>query len=85
MQSRAANFIKLELGIEMNDKFLTVKEVCNFLHVSKSTFYRVLAKEPSFPAPLKIGTHCVRYRMSEVITFCVQHTQVSEQHSEASK
>jgi prophage regulatory protein len=44
---------------------ISIKELCKVLDVSRATIYRWTA-EQSFPAPVRLGRHSVRWRVEEV-------------------
>ncbi len=44
---------------------LRLAEVCELLAVSRSTIYRRVS-DGSFPAPIRLGSHSVRWRLEEV-------------------
>lgn len=67
-------FVEIEKPVHPTDKdykFLTIKEVCKILNVSRSTVYRKIkpenpAYDPSFPKPAKFGGSCTRWSNIEL-------------------
>ena len=54
----------------MTDIYITTKEVCAGLHISRSTFYRLKENDPRFPKPIRLSSHCVRYSLTAVNAYC---------------
>ena len=56
-------------------RYLTIKEVCEKLKLSRSTVYNKLnAKksrfhDPSFPTPRRLGKRCIRWVEAEIDTW----------------
>ncbi|MXZ73643.1 MAG: AlpA family transcriptional regulator [Gemmatimonadetes bacterium] len=48
-----------------NDRFVTVRDVLQMTHLSRTTIYRLMA-EGIFPKPIKVGLRAVRWKESEV-------------------
>lgn len=53
----------------MSEQYLTRREICEALSISRSTFYRQLTLNPNFPKPIQISAACKRYRESELEQF----------------
>jgi len=49
----------------------TIAEICNHLHIGKTSFYR-LTHTPGFPAAIRFNRKTVRYDLSQVINFVNQ-------------
>jgi len=65
------NFMTLSTGAAiMSDKYISTKEVCQLLGISRSTFYRRIVNHPAFSTPLRISENCIRYRMSDIHKYC---------------
>lgn len=50
----------------------TIAEICEYLHIGKTTFYRLSAK-PGFPEAIRFNHRIVRYDLAQVVDF-IQHT-----------
>ena len=50
----------------MSDKYLTRREICDALNISRSTFYRRFTQNPNFPKPISISSGCKRYSQRAV-------------------
>lgn len=51
----------------------TVAEICEYLHIGKTTFYR-LAATPGFPEAIRFNQRVVRYELTKVIDFIKSDT-----------
>ena len=58
-------------------QFLSIKEVCTRLCVSKGSIYLWL-QAGRFPAPVKLGPNCVRWKVSDIQAWVEQVTQTTE-------
>lgn len=47
------------------DKLLTINEVCEFLQITRQTYYK-LCKNPDFPKFIDIGHNIKRYSLKEL-------------------
>ncbi len=59
-------------GIFMNNlkrqPLSTIAEICEYLHIGKTTFYR-LSATPGFPEAIRFNQRIVRYELVKVIDF----------------
>ncbi|UUY09015.1 hypothetical protein LRS11_02990 [Pseudomonas sp. J452] len=46
----------------------TISEICEYLHIGKTTFYR-LSATPGFPEAIRFNQRVVRYDLAKVIDF----------------
>lgn len=46
----------------------TIGEICEYLHIGKTTFYR-LSATPGFPEAIRFNQRVVRYELAKVIDF----------------
>lgn len=61
-------------------RFITKKELCSTLGISRATLERAIANG-SFPKPYKIGRRAVRWRSDEVVYFLNGLTRVDDAYS----
>lgn len=54
----------------------TIAEICEYLHIGKTTFYR-LSATPGFPEAVRFNQRVVRYELAKVIDF-IQPNQLKE-------
>jgi prophage regulatory protein len=59
----------------MNEQYLRRSEVERLVGLSKATIYRRV-RAGSFPAPYHIGGSAVRWRLTDLVTWSAQHSQV---------
>jgi excisionase family DNA binding protein len=52
---------------------LTVKDVCAKLKVTKSTVYKMLREDPSFPRSITIGPRVVRWKEADLTAWIDDH------------
>ena len=57
------------------DRLLTRREVQDRLSVSRTTIYRLIENDASFPRPLKIGGSTLRWR-EEAVTAWIDSREV---------
>jgi len=50
------------------EKLLTRREVEQFIRLSRSSIYRMMA-ENRFPRPLRVGVRAIRFRQSDINTW----------------
>jgi len=64
-------FDSINPGVKkMKDKLISIKSICAFLSISRSTFYRQLKTHPCFSNPSRIGEQIVRYKFSDLVAYC---------------
>lgn len=51
----------------------TIAEICEYLHIGKTTFYRLCAT-PGFPEAIRFNQRVVRYDLAKVIDFIKSDT-----------
>lgn len=51
------------------EKYLTVRDIADRYSVSIATVWRWTAERPEFPAPVKLGAACTRWKLSQVTVF----------------
>jgi predicted DNA-binding transcriptional regulator AlpA len=51
------------------DRLLTVKTVGEILGIHARSVWRLLASDPSFPRPVKVGTGATRWRASDLSAY----------------
>ncbi|MBE7373194.1 MULTISPECIES: helix-turn-helix transcriptional regulator [Pseudomonadaceae] len=51
----------------------TIAEICEYLHIGKTTFYR-LSATPGFPEAIRFNQRVVRYDLAKVIDFIKSDT-----------
>ena len=54
----------------------TIADICEYLHIGKTTFYR-LSATPGFPEAIRFNHRVVRYDLSKVIDF-IQADHIKE-------
>lgn len=60
------------MNIAISQKVIRIKDVISMIGVSRSTIYDWINKEsprfdPTFPRPIKLGTHSVGWREQQLI------------------
>jgi prophage regulatory protein len=58
---------------ENEDRFLTIKEVCEKLSVSRTKIYNMI-RSNEFPAGIQLGERCTRWRLSAVVNWMQERT-----------
>jgi predicted DNA-binding transcriptional regulator AlpA len=56
------------MKIQKRQPLSTVAEICEYLHIGKTTFYR-LAATPGFPDAIRLNQRVVRYDLAKVLDF----------------
>ncbi len=46
-----------------------IKDVADVLHVTPRTVYRLMATDPDFPKPIRLGTRTCRWRRRDLILY----------------
>ena len=52
----------------MGEELVTTKEASKYLRVSRAKFVR-LQKWATFPRPVRLGSRCLRWRLTEIVAF----------------
>ena len=63
------------MNINNRQPLLTIAEICEYLHIGKTTFYRLSAK-PGFPEAIRFNHRIVRYDLAQIIAF-IKHTKAT--------
>lgn len=50
---------------KLHQRYASDKQLSDFLEVSRQTIWRWV-REGKFPAPIKLGPNCTRWRLSDV-------------------
>ncbi|MFC7292417.1 helix-turn-helix transcriptional regulator [Hirschia litorea] len=53
----------------MDDKLITINEVCQRFNINRSTYYRWIKENPEFPKPIVLNKNSKRFRLSEIKEF----------------
>lgn len=56
------------MKIQKRQPLSTVAEICEYLRIGKTTFYR-LAATPGFPDAIRFNQRVVRYDLAKVLDF----------------
>lgn len=48
------------------ENFLTIKETCEMLRITKATMYRYLKKDPTFPRPIQITKRKMIFKTEDI-------------------
>jgi predicted DNA-binding transcriptional regulator AlpA len=55
--------------MQTDERLLTVEQFAARLHISRAMAFRILKKNPAAPRRVRLGTHTVRLRESDVDRF----------------
>lgn len=61
----------------IENRLLTINDICSYLQCSRSTFYRLAAEHWAFDNPIKVGQRGVRYKQSDLLAY-VRDMQLQE-------
>ena len=60
----------MEKNEQAPETFLTIRDVCERLKISRATLYnRINGSDPTFPQPVRFMGRCTRFRESEVAAY----------------
>ncbi|WP_321905204.1 helix-turn-helix transcriptional regulator [Paraburkholderia tropica] len=54
---------------------LTPDEIADKLKVERRAFVRTIAKQPDFPAPVRLGPRILRWSADDIQTWIARHTR----------
>lgn len=54
---------------------LTPDEIADKLKVERRAFVRTIAKQPDFPAPVRLGPRILRWNAEDIQTWIARHTR----------
>lgn len=61
-----------------HDKLWEVKDVCAYLGIGSSTLYRIIDRDSTFPARIRLSARAIRFRGDLVIAWAQRQTEASE-------
>lgn len=61
----------------IENRLLTINDICSFLQCGRSKFYRVVKLHWAFQSPIKIGERGTRYKQSDLLAY-IRDMQLSE-------
>ncbi len=53
----------------MDDRLITINEVCQRFNIHRSTYYRWIKENPDFPTPIALNKKSKRFRLREIEEF----------------
>jgi excisionase family DNA binding protein len=53
-------------GVDYSNNLMTPRDVAKYLRISRTTLYRILKEDPSFPNRTRVSRRLVLFRKSEI-------------------
>lgn len=61
-----ANVVHVNMAIDVADLLLNVGQAAKYLHVARSTFYKLAKSDSTFPKVMYLSSNMPRYRKNEL-------------------